>query len=269
MSLKDYVAVVTGGANGIGRATVERFVRDGARVAIVDTAEAAGEKLAKDLTEAGHEVIYVDCDVSDRLDVHNLVAATIDAFGRIDTLVNNAGIIAGAEFIDVKEEEFDRVLAVNLKGPFLVGQAVARQMLKQIREEETKPGDVRASIINMSSVNAVLAIPNQLPYVVSKGGLNQMTKVMALSLAPHGIRVNAIGPGSIQTDVLKKVMTDETARKKIMSRTPIGRVGQPAEIAEIAAFLASPAASYVTGACIYADGGRLGLNYVMPTEEDA
>ncbi|MCP1334863.1 SDR family NAD(P)-dependent oxidoreductase [Futiania mangrovi] len=268
MSLKDHAAIVTGGAKGIGRAIVERFARDGARLVIADTDEGAGEKLREEIVEAGGEAIFIDCDVSDRLDVHNLVAAAIDAYGRIDTLVNNAGIIAGADFLDYKEDDFDRVLAVNLKGPFLVGQAVARQMVKQIAEEETKPRDVRAAIVNMSSVNAVLAIPNQLAYVTSKGGLNQMTKVMALSLAPHGIRVNAIGPGSIQTDVLKAVMGDEAAKRKILSRTPIGRIGQPEEIAELAAFLASPAASYLTGTCIYADGGRMGLNYLMPTDEE-
>src|SRR5690606_16941892 len=124
------------------------------------------------------------------------------------------------------------------------------------------------SIVNMSSINAVFAIANQVPYSVSKGGMSQLTKVMALSLAPYGIRVNAIGPGSIMTDMLASVNSDPAAKNRILSRTPMGRIGDPSEIASIAAFLASPDASYVTGQTIYADGGRLPLNYTVPVPED-
>jgi glucose 1-dehydrogenase len=127
----------------------------------------------------------------------------------------------------------------------------------------------RDTIINMSSVNAVVAIANQVPYCVSKGGLDQLTKVMALALAPHGIRVNAIGPGSIMTDILKSVATDKDAKRRLLARTPLGRVGEPAEIAAIATFLASDDASYITGQTIYADGGRLALNYTVPVQEDS
>ena len=174
--------------------------------------------------------------------------------------MNNAGIVHAAEFLDLAEEDFDRVLRVNLKGAFLCGQAAARQMARQA----PRANGERGVIVNMSSVNAVLAIANQVPYTVSKGGVNQLTKVMALALAPHAIRVAAIGPGSIATEMLRTaVMTNEAARDRILSRTPMKRLGEPEEIAQIAVFLASDDASYVTGTTIYADGGRLGLNYTV------
>ncbi len=153
------------------------------------------------------------------------------------------------------------MIRVNLKGAFLVGQGVARQMVKQV-----KGGRKAGAIINMSSVNAVFGIATQVPYSASKGGVNQLTKVMALGLAEHGIRVNAIGPGSIMTDMLTTVNSDPDARHRLLSRTPLGRLGEAAEIAAIAAFLASDDASYITGQTIYADGGRLPLNYTVPVK---
>jgi glucose 1-dehydrogenase len=153
------------------------------------------------------------------------------------------------------------VIGINLKGAFMVGQSVAKQMVKQV-DGGGKPG----AIVNMSSVNAVFAIANQVPYSVSKGGVSQLTKVMALSLAPYGIRVNAIGPGSIMTDMLASVNSNPEAKARILSRTPLGRIGEPSEIATIASFLASDAASYITGQTIFADGGRLPLNYTVPVK---
>ena len=258
--LENKVAIVTGGAQGIGRAIVERFVAEGAKVVIADVLDDAGTDLQNGLSPAG-EARFIHCDVAEKLDVHNLVAATLDWRGSVDILVNNAGIVATGDFLDISEEDFDRVLAINLKGTFLCGQAVARQMAEQVDGGAT-PG----VIINMSSVNAVFAIPNQVPYSVSKGGINQLTKVMALSLASRGIRVNAIGPGSIMTKILESVANDKAAMERIMSRTPLGRIGDPSEIASIAAFLASDDASYITGQTIYADGGRLPLNYTVPVK---
>lgn len=261
MSLSGKIAIITGGAKGIGLACAERFARDGAKVVIADIDESEGETSCEAIRAAGGEATFLNCDVSKKLDVRNMVAAVVDLHGSVDILINNAGIIVGGDFLDISEKDFDQVIKVNLKGAFLVGQTVARQMVTQI-EAGGQPG----SIINMSSVNAVLAIPTQVPYTVSKGGVNQLTKIMALSLAPHNIRVNAIGPGSIMTDILKSVANDKEANDRIMSRTPLGRIGDPAEIASIAAFLASPDASYITGQTIYADGGRLPLNYTVPVE---
>ncbi len=261
MKLDGRTAIVTGAAGGIGRAIVERFLREGARVVFADIDSEKGEATEAELSKLG-SVRFVKADVSRRLDVHNLVAAAVDHLGDIDILVNNAGIVHGADFLDLKEEDFDRVLGVNLKGSFLVGQAVAQFMVDKV-----KAGGRPGAIVNMSSINAVFAIANQVPYSISKGGVSQLTKVMALSLAPHGIRVNAIGPGSIMTDMLKAVNSDPAARAKVLSRTPIGRVGEPSEIAAVAAFLASDDASYITGQTIYADGGRLPLNYTVPVPE--
>ncbi|MCC0029612.1 MAG: SDR family oxidoreductase [Brucellaceae bacterium] len=262
MALDGKVAIVTGGANGIGLAIARRFLQDGMSVMIGDVDEEAGKKAVSDLEHLGH-IDFAKADVSRKLDVHNLVASTLDRFGDIDVLVNNAGIVHGADFLELSEADFDRVLAVNLKGSFLTGQAVARYMVDKV-----KKGGPAGSIVNMSSINAVVSIASQLPYSVSKGGVNQLTRAMALALAPHRIRVNAIGPGSIMTDMLESVNADSAARRKLLSRTPLGRIGEPSEIAAVAAFLASDEASYVTGQTIYADGGRLGLNYTVPVTED-
>ena len=261
MKLKDKVAIVTGGARGIGHAIAKRYVAEGARVVIADVDAAAGEPAARALGEACR---FKAADVGDAQQAQRLVAFACETFGALDILVNNAGIVHAADFLDLKEADFDRVLRVNLKGAFLVGQAAARQMVEQV-----KGGRPPGAIINMSSVNAVLAIPNQAPYCVSKGGVAQLTKVMALSLAPYGIRVNAIGPGSIMTDILKSVATDREAKRRLLARTPLGRIGEPDEIASIAVFLASDEASYVTGQTVYADGGRLGLNYTVAVNDNS
>ncbi|MCQ0989381.1 SDR family NAD(P)-dependent oxidoreductase [Jiella marina] len=257
MALDGRVAIVTGGAKGIGYAVARRFLHDGAKVVIADADEKAANAAASDLGNLG-DVMPVICNVAQRLDVHNLLASALDRFGDVDILVNNAGIVHKANFLDLDEEDFTKVLDINLKGSFLCGQAVARHLVAKV-----KKGGPAGAIVNMSSVNAVFAIADQVGYSVSKGGINQLTKVMALSLAPHGIRVNAIGPGSIMTDLLRAVAEDEEASRRILSRTPLGRIGDPKEIAAIASFLASDEASYITGQTIYADGGRLPLNYTV------
>jgi NAD(P)-dependent dehydrogenase (short-subunit alcohol dehydrogenase family) len=259
MKLENKVAIVTGAAHGIGLAIAERYVAEGARVIIADVDKAAGEAAARAI---GDNARFIATDVGDAKNAEHVVAETCRVFGALDILVNNAGIIHGAEFLELAEADFDRVLRVNLKGAFLVGQTAARRMVAQV-----KAGAPPGSIINMSSINAKVAIPNHAPYCVSKGGVDQLTKVMALSLAPHGIRVNAIGPGSIMTDILKAVATDQEAKRRILARTPLGRIGAPEEIAAIAVFLASADASYITGETIYADGGRLALNYTVPVSD--
>ena len=262
MALTNKVTIVTGAARGIGLAIARRFLEDGAKVVMSDVNDEAGEAAEADLKGLG-DVTYVHCDVSERLDVRNLVAAAIDTYGDIDVLINNAGIVSPGDILTIDEAEFDRVLNINLKGSFLCGQAVARHMVDRVQN-----GGPAGAIVNMSSVNAVFGLHNQLPYTVSKGGVNQLTKAMAVALAPHGIRVNAIGPGSIMTDMLASVNDDPAARARILSRTPMARIGEPREIASIAAFLADEDASYVTGQTIYADGGRLPLNYTVDVPEE-
>lgn len=262
MSLENKVAIVTGAARGIGLAIATRFAKEGARVVVADIDEDGGSRAVEAIGEHG-AARFVRCDVGEREEVDNLVAAVVGTWGSVDVLVNNAGIVHHAGFLDLDEADFDRVLRVNLKGAFLAGQAAARQMVAQV-----DAGGAPGAIVNLSSVNAVLAIAEQVPYSISKGGVAQLTRVMALALAPWGIRVNAIGPGSIATDMLAAVNADPAARQRLLSRTPLGRLGDPSEIAAIAAFLASDEASYVTGQTLYADGGRLPLNYTVPVKED-
>ncbi len=264
MKLNQRVAVITGAAQGIGAACARAFAEEGAHVVVSDVNEIGGTALVRDIAAAGGMAIFCRADVGDKGDAERLVAHAVENFGRLDVLVNNAGIVHAAEFIDLAEEDFDRVLRVNLKGAFLCGQAAVRQMLAQTARADANSAGSRGVVINMSSVNAVLAIANQVPYTVSKGALNQLTRVMAIGLAPKGIRVVGIGPGSIATELLKTaVLTNEAEKNRILARTPLGRLGEPDEVARIAVFLASDDASYLTGTTLYPDGGRLSLNYTM------
>ncbi|GFZ62791.1 dehydrogenase [Pseudomonas amygdali pv. eriobotryae] len=252
------VALVTGAAQGLGLACAERLLADGARVVLVDVQE---EKVRAQAERLGENATWYAADLSEISSemAKQIVAKAVDYFGSLDIVVNNAGIIHTADFVDFPEDAFDKVQRVNLKSPFLIGQAAARVMIEK---------GIKGSIINMSSINAVLANPTSVAYAVSKGGIKQLTAVMAVGLIAHGIRVNAIGPGTISTDlVMNSVMASPAQRQTILSRTPIARLGEASEVASVASFLASDDASYIVGQTIYPDGGRLILNYTVPVNE--
>ncbi|MEM7490436.1 MAG: SDR family NAD(P)-dependent oxidoreductase [Pseudomonadota bacterium] len=244
----DRIALITGAAQGIGLACAEALAEDGAKVILVDIQDKVRDAAAT-LGGAG----YV-CDMADPDAVLALFDTVEAEHGPVQTLVNNAGIAIGADFLTMEVEQFTKVLDLNLTGVFVATQRAARTMVEK---------GIEGAIVNMSSTNAQVAIPAIAGYCASKGGVMQLTKVAALALAPHNIRVNAVGPGSIDTAMMAAVNADPEAYARAMSRTPLKRPGTAREIGDVVAFLASPKASYVTGETIYIDGGRLALNYTV------
>ena len=247
------VAIVTGAADGIGWATAQRLAAGGATVVIADLREAPAQERAVSLGDAH---IGLACDVTSEDSVVAMVDEVRRRLGRIDVLVNNAGIgdQAGAT-LDQRVDAFDRVLGVHLRGTFLASREVARVMLEQ----------GTGAIVNIASIAAVAGIPMRNAYGAAKAGIAAMTRSMACEWAGRGVRVNAVAPGYIRT-----ALVDELERKGVLNtaaikdRTPMGRMGTPAEIAEVIAFLASPAASFVTGAVLHADGGWLAHGGTIP-----
>ncbi len=254
MRLSGKVAAITGGAGGIGLAIAQRFAAEGAHVVILDLLDENGVREARALCDAGGKASFIRLDVGDEAAVNVTVVDIESSIGAIDILVCSAGIAdAPGPFYATETAVFERTLRVNLIGPFLIGKAVAARMVDAKRA---------GSIINVSSVGGQLGVAESWPYCTSKAGLDMLTKTMALALAPHGVRVNAIGPGP--TDSPMTAHLPETARDMMISRTPLGRFGKVEEMAGVALFLATDDSGYVTGQTIYADGGRLALNYVMP-----
>lgn len=243
------VALVTGAARGIGRASAEALAEAGHRLVIVDVDAAAAEETAAAIGQGSFAHV---CDVSDAAAVAALFDRVEAEAGPLSVLVNNAGVALPGSFLEYSVEDFRRVIDVNLTGTFLATQRAARGMIAH---------GIAGAIVNMSSINAEVAIPSIPAYCASKGGVRQLTRAAALALAPHGIRVNAVAPGSIDTAMMAGINSNPEALERVMSRTPLKRLGTPREIAEVVAFLASPKASYITGETIVADGGRLALNY--------
>ena len=243
------IALVTGGAQGIGYACGKAIAEDGARVVLADINEDGVVAAAETL---GGGAVGLACDMGDPEQIAALFDRVESEVGPVSILVNNAGIAAPGDFLETSLEQFRKVIDVNLTGTFLALQRAAKTMVAK---------DIAGSIVNMSSVNAQVAIPSIAAYCASKGGVMQLTKATALALAPYNIRVNAVGPGSIDTEMMAGVNANPEAMKMVMSRTPLKRVGTPREIGDVVAFLASPKASYITGETIYVDGGRLGMNY--------
>ncbi len=245
----EQVAVVTGAAQGIGLACAKALADDGHRVVLVDV---QSEKVSASAAELGGPASARTCDMGRPDEIEALFKGLADEGLVASVLVNNAGIANPSDFLETSLDDYQKVIDVNLTGTFVATQLAAKAMIA---------AGIKGAIVNMSSINAQVAIPSIAAYCASKGGVMQLTKVAALALAPHGIRVNAVGPGSIDTAMVASVNSDAAAMAKVMSRTPLQRLGSAEEVANAVAFLASDKASYITGETIYVDGGRLGLNY--------
>jgi NAD(P)-dependent dehydrogenase (short-subunit alcohol dehydrogenase family) len=237
------VAIITGAGSGMGRATAIRLARDGYAVVV---AEIDPERAAGVAAEIGDGAMAFAVDVSDAGQVEALLAATLDRFGRLDVMVANAGVPLGAPFLELDELTWERVLAVNLKGVFLCGQGAARAMIAGGR-----PG----AIVNVASTYAEVTEGEASAYSASKGGVRMLTKSMALELGPHGIRVNAVGPGWIRTGM--NPLDDPAQVTELEPTIPLQRVGLPEDVADVIAFLASEDARYVSGQTLFVDGGWL------------
>ena len=251
MRLQNKVAIVTGSASGIGQAIACKFAAEGAAVTI-DYVGSAGagptNEMIQGIERDGGRAIAVDADVSQQDQVRNLVARTVEAFGRLDIMVNNAGIEHDVPFLDTSLDLWNKIIAVDLTGPFLCSQESARQMVKQ--------GE-GGRIINISSVHEDLPKPNGVPYCAAKGGMRMMMRTLCVELAPHKITVNDIGPGAIDTPLDAPLQENSKLFNELLDLIPLHRMGQPDEVAEMAVYLASDAAAYVTGSTFFIDGGML------------
>ncbi len=247
MKLHNRVTIITGATKGIGVACAHEFAKEGAKVVVSGRSADLGEAVVREIRAAGGDAIFVQCDVSQKAEVDALVARTVERYGTIDIVVNNAGVNHSANFFDTTEADWDWVMSVDLKGTFLLSQAAARVMV-----EQGKPG----AIVNVSSVMAQLALADQVPYCAAKGGVNQLTKSMGLALIKHGIRVNAVAPGPVMTELMERVVHSPEKHAVLMDRLPIGYIASREEIARVIVFLAGDDASYFVGQTIYPDGGR-------------
>lgn len=245
MILKGKVAVITGSARGIGKSIATLFARQGAKIVISDVADEIGEKTAQEIKELGGEAIYIHCDVSDPRDAEGLIRSAVENFGKLNILVNNAGITSDSLLVRMKDEDWNRVISINLTGSFNCARAAAKVMMKQ-RE---------GCIINIASVAGIMGNVGQVNYSASKAGVIGLTLSAARELARRGVRVNAIAPGFIMTEMTAKL--PEAERRRILDMVPLGKPGTPEDVANVALFLASDAARYITGQVIRVDGGMI------------
>ena len=249
MKLKNKVAIITGGTRGIGYGIAHEFIREGAKVVITGRDYQNGKTSEEKLKQLCGDVHYIQCDVAKIDQSQMIIEKTVNRYGRLDIYVANAGITdtSKTHYLDITPEQYDKIMDVNLRGVFFGGQFAARQMKKQ--------GD-GGVIINLSSVNAHLSLDSQMVYTTSKGGIQQLTKVQAVALAQHNIKVNAMAPGPIETEMMRGIGSDEQLMNTILSRTPLGRIGTPGECGRLAVFLASEDSNFIFGQSIYIDGGR-------------
>jgi glucose 1-dehydrogenase len=247
MKFKDKVAIITGSTKGIGEACAHEFAKEGAKVVVTGRSVDLGGKVVADIKAVGGDAFFVRCDIGQKEQIDALIEATVDHYGTIDIVVNNAGVNHSADFFEITEEDWDWVMSVDLKGTFFVSQAAARVMVEQGKQ---------GAIVNVSSVMAQLALANQIPYCAAKGGVNQLTKALALSLVDKGIQVNCCAPGPVLTELMQRVVHNEEKHKQLMDRLPIGRIATCEEIARVIVFLASKEAEFLVGQTIYPDGGR-------------
>jgi len=247
MNLKDKVAIVTGGNSGIGLAIVLELARQGAKIVIDYVAHPdATEALEQQVCALGEQAIGVQADVSKVAELQTLITTAVQKFGRVDIMVNNAGVETRTSILDTTEAQYEKVLAINLKSAFFGTQLAAQQMIKQ-------GGGGR--IINITSVHEDWPMPGNTPYCLSKGGMRMLTRTAGVELAAHNILVVGVGPGAVATPINLSTMNDPGLLKKLNSAIPLGRMAKPEEIASVVAFLAGDGASYITAATIFTDGG--------------
>lgn len=247
MRLKDKVAIVTGSSQGIGRGIAERFAREGADVVInYNRTPGGAEEVLKTVEAAGRRGLVVKADMSKLEDIKRLFSTAIETFGRVDVLVNNAGVEKHAPFWEVTEEDYDFVLNVNLKGVFFATQEMVRHLMAT---------DRRGKIVNISSVHEELPFPNFTAYCAAKGGLKMLTRNLSVELGSRGININNIAPGAIETPINTKLLNDPVKLNALLGQIPLGRLGKPEDVAGLAVFLSSDDSDYVTGSTFFVDGG--------------
>lgn len=245
--LEEKTAIVTGAGSGIGRGIAKRFAKEGANVVVSDIDTEGGEKVVEETEDSNREAIFVRTDVSKKEDVSELVERTLEEYDEIDILVNNAGVYIQKPITEMEIDEWDKVLDVNLKGTFLMTRSVAQEMVKEDK----------GKIINVTSIAGKVGYPNSAAYSASKGGIIAMTRALALELSPRGINVNAIAPGVIKTAMTEDLLEDEEVSEQMLANTPIGRFGEPKDIASAAVYLASEESDFVTGETMFVEGGWL------------